>query len=103
MERIEVRREGGREQAAAGLNRYLVAHFALERASALRVFAVHAAALLAVPAVVCLGLPTSHGVREVALGAFALAVCGTCLALTHELLCRRRLQRAKGGVRVVRE
>ena len=102
MERITLRKEGGRELASAGLNHYLAAHFALERASAMRSFAMHLAALLAVPAMLCLVLSASRTAREFTLGLFALAACIACATIVSELRCRRTLRRAEHGVHVER-
>jgi len=102
MERITLRQEGGREQASAGLSHYLAAHFALERASALRSFAVHLAAVLAVPALLCVVLSASRNARELTLGLFSLEACIAGATLVSELRCRKALRRAEHGVHVER-
>jgi hypothetical protein len=102
MERIELRAEMGHELARAGLSRYLAAHLALERASALRSFAVHVAALLGVPAVLCVALSASLRAREVTLGLFSLELCIAGATLVAELRCRRALRHPERGVRIER-
>jgi len=102
IQRIQLRQDGEHQRAAADLGVYLAAHLALERASTRRSFAVHVAALLGIPAVLCNVLSASRDARELVLGLFALGACSAVAALGLELRCARALRRAERGVRVTR-
>jgi hypothetical protein len=97
---IQVRPDTRSDPHGARLSHFFAAHLRLERKIARRVQLVHALALLALPLLVCIAMPSLHAGLRISFALFAAALAAVVWALCDEYLHRIAVRQAAAGVDV---
>jgi hypothetical protein len=97
---IRVRPDARADPHDSRLSHFLAAHLLLERKIARRVQLVHALALLALPLLLCIAVPSLHAGLRISCALFGAALAAVVWALYDEYLHRIAARRAAARVDV---